>query len=54
MVQGLGKMLRKCGIDTAILENEENHDVCARIANREHRVIVTRGHVYDRVRYRIL
>jgi uncharacterized protein with PIN domain len=51
MVQGLGKMLRKCGIDTVILENEENHDVCVRIANQQHRIIVTRGLVYNRVRY---
>lgn len=49
MVQGLGKMLRKCGIDTAILENEENHDVCVRIANQQRRVIVTRGLVYNRL-----
>jgi hypothetical protein len=50
MVQGLGKMLRKCGIDTAILRNEDNHDVCVRIASQEHRVIVTRGLVYNWVR----
>jgi hypothetical protein len=43
-------LLRKCGIDTAILKNAENHDVCARIANQQHRVIVTRGLVYNRVR----
>jgi uncharacterized protein with PIN domain len=54
MVQGLGKMLRKCGVDTAILKNEETHDVCVKIANQQHRVIVTRGAVYNQVRYSIL
>ncbi|PNF25254.1 hypothetical protein B7P43_G13163 [Cryptotermes secundus] len=49
MVQGLGKMLRKCGVDTVILKNEEDHDVCVRIANQQHRVIVTRGLVYNRL-----
>jgi uncharacterized protein with PIN domain len=50
MVQGLGKMLRSCGIDTVILENEENHDVCVRIANQQRRVIITRGIIFNRVR----
>lgn len=46
MVCGLGKMLRKCGVDTVILGND-NHDVCVRIANQQNRMIITRGHVYN-------
>jgi uncharacterized protein with PIN domain len=50
MVCGLGKMLRKCGVDTVILENEDSHDVCVRIANQQKRMIITRGHVFNLVR----
>jgi uncharacterized protein with PIN domain len=50
MVCGLGKMLHKCGVDTVILENYDSHDVCARIANQENRMIITHGHVYNLVR----
>ncbi|XP_069688373.1 exonuclease mut-7 homolog isoform X2 [Periplaneta americana] len=49
MVQGLGKMLRKCGIDTVIINNEENHDVCVRIANQQRRMVITRGTIYNRL-----
>lgn len=50
MLCGLGKMLRKCGVDTVILENEVSHDVCVRIANQQNRMIITRGYVYNQVR----
>ena len=50
IVCGLGKMLRKCGVDTVILENEDSHDVCVRSANQQKRMIITRGHVYNLVR----
>jgi len=50
MVCGLGKMLRKCGVDTVVLDSEDSHDVCVRIANQQNRMIITRGHVYNLVR----
>ena len=49
MTQGLGKMLRKCGVDTVILDNVDEHDVCVRLAQRDHRMIITKGHVFYRV-----
>lgn len=54
MVCGLGKMLRKCGVDTVILENEDTHDVCVRIANQQNRMIITRGHVYHMLYQHVL
>ncbi|KAJ9597340.1 hypothetical protein L9F63_011811, partial [Diploptera punctata] len=49
MVHGLGKLLRKCGIDTVIIGNEENHDVCAKIAQQQKRMIITRGQIYNKL-----
>lgn len=46
MLQGLGKQLRKCGIDAAILENTDRHERCVTIAKEENRMILTRGHSY--------
>ncbi|XP_050295800.1 exonuclease mut-7 homolog [Anthonomus grandis grandis] len=43
MLQGLGKNLRRCGVDTAILENNQDHKECVKYAIDEKRYIVTRG-----------
>lgn len=43
MLQGLGKKLRSCGIDSAILENYEDHMLCVKYAQDENRYILTRG-----------
>lgn len=42
MLQGLGKNLRRCGIDTVILENDQDHKECARYAIDEKRYILTK------------
>lgn len=49
MLQGLGKKLRRCGIDTAILENNQDHMECVRLAQDEDRYILTRGCVFNKV-----
>ncbi|KAK4873175.1 hypothetical protein RN001_015204 [Aquatica leii] len=49
MLQGLGKSLRRCGIDTAILENFEEHMHCVRLAIDEQRYILTRGTIFDQL-----
>lgn len=49
MLQGLGKSLRRCGIDTVILENHEDHMQCVRLAQDEKRYILSRGTAYNRV-----
>lgn len=49
MLQGLGKSLRRCGIDCAILETCEDHMMCVRLAVDEHRYILTRGATFDKV-----
>ncbi|XP_071842631.1 exonuclease mut-7 homolog [Apostichopus japonicus] len=43
MLQGLGRYLRACGVDVKILENSDDHDLAAKIAREEHRVILTSG-----------
>ena len=43
MLQGLGRQLRCCGIDTAILTNLESHDVAAKMAQKDKRIILTSG-----------
>ncbi|KAG5887939.1 hypothetical protein JTB14_003034 [Gonioctena quinquepunctata] len=43
MLQGLGKKLRSCGIDTAILENHQDHKDCVKYAMDEKRYILTKG-----------
>ncbi|XP_037088460.1 uncharacterized protein LOC119109023, partial [Pollicipes pollicipes] len=48
MVQGLGKKLRSIGADTVILENGEDHDTCVVLAQREGRIILTRGRALHR------
>lgn len=43
MLQGLGKKLRSCGIDCVILDNHQDHTMCVKIAQNEHRYILTKG-----------
>lgn len=50
MVQGLGRALRRCGIDTIILQSYTHHDECVKIANKDNRFILTKGHVFMQVR----
>ncbi|KAB0792502.1 hypothetical protein PPYR_14461 [Photinus pyralis] len=49
MLQGLGKLLRKCGIDTAIPSNTDDHTECVRLANDEHRYVLTRGTAFEKL-----
>ncbi|KAK9885779.1 hypothetical protein WA026_013649 [Henosepilachna vigintioctopunctata] len=49
MLQGLGKKLRRCGVDTAILENDRDHMECVRIALNEQRYILTKGTVFNKL-----
>lgn len=46
MVQGLGKYLRKLGIDTKLLMNPVQHSYCVRVALMENRFVITRGKSY--------
>jgi uncharacterized protein with PIN domain len=50
MLGGLGKELRRCGVDTIILENEKDHTEVARIARRENRYALTCGIPYISIR----
>lgn len=50
MLQGLGKNLRRCGIDAAILENQQDHMECVRFAQDQQRYILTKGSVFNKVR----
>jgi hypothetical protein len=50
MLGGLGKELRRCGVDTIILENERDHTDCARICRREDRYALTAGLPYFAIR----
>lgn len=49
MLQGLGKNLRRCGIDAAILENQQDHMECVRLAQDQQRYILTKGVVFNKV-----
>lgn len=49
MLQGLGKSLRRCGIDTTILANDADHKECVRYYQDEHRYILTRGQTFNMV-----
>lgn len=49
MLQGLGKSLRRCGIDTAILENHEDHMQSVLLAQNQGRYILTRGIAFKKV-----
>lgn len=50
MVQGLGKYLRKLGIDTKLLMNPVQHSYCVRVALMENRFVVTRGKSFQEAR----
>ncbi|XP_076036984.1 exonuclease mut-7 homolog isoform X2 [Oratosquilla oratoria] len=50
MVQGLARLLRSCGIDTVSLENEQDHEYCITLYEKEKRVVFTRGKIYYRLR----
>ena len=43
MFQGLGRQLRVCGVDMAILSNEQSRCKMVKIAIRENRIILTSG-----------
>lgn len=49
MLQGLGKNLRRCGIDTMILANNDDHMECVRHAQTDNRYIVSRGIVFNKL-----
>lgn len=49
MLQGLGRSLRSCGVDTVILENHQDHMECARLAQDQNRYILTRGMAFRKV-----
>lgn len=49
MLQGLGRLLRKCGIDTVILENQIDHMECVRYYQDDKRFILTRGQIFNKV-----
>lgn len=49
MLQGLGKLLRKCGISTKILDNTDDHMTCLKIYQDEGRYILTRGQTFSNV-----
>lgn len=51
MLQGLGKNLRRCGIDTAILENQQDHKDCVKYALDEKRYILTRKGTFIMVQH---
>lgn len=52
MLQGLGKLLRKCGIDTVILDNHMDHMECVKYYDNEKRCILTRGQIFNKVSLR--
>ena len=47
MLQGLGRHLRCCGIDTVILTNLDCHDKAIGVAQKDKRVILTSGTPYQ-------
>jgi uncharacterized protein with PIN domain len=53
MVQGLGKYMRKLGIDTKLLMNPVQHSYCVRVALMENRFVITRGKSYQEARTNI-
>ena len=50
MLQGLGRQLRLCGVDVRILGNADDHDVAAKVALDDQRVILTCGKTFDRLK----
>ncbi|XP_022106698.1 exonuclease mut-7 homolog [Acanthaster planci] len=53
MLQGLGRQLRACGVDTKILDNADEHDEAAKIAVREGRIILTAGTPYQTLKSQV-
>ncbi|XP_037559654.1 exonuclease mut-7 homolog isoform X2 [Dermacentor silvarum] len=50
MVQGLGRYLRLCGIDTIILRDGDDRDQAVKLAQKESRVILTCGAPYKKMK----
>ncbi|XP_075550708.1 exonuclease mut-7 homolog isoform X1 [Dermacentor variabilis] len=50
MVQGLGRYLRLCGIDTIILRDGDDRDQAVKLAQKENRVILTCGAPYKKMK----
>lgn len=50
MLSGLGKILRRKGVDTVILDDKDDHTVVAKIARKENRYALTRGQPYLAIR----
>jgi uncharacterized protein with PIN domain len=50
MLGGLGKELRRCGVDAIILENEREHTDVAKICRKENRYALTCGLPYFAIR----
>jgi uncharacterized protein with PIN domain len=50
MLGGLGKELRRCGVDALILENERDHTDVAKICRKENRYALTCGLPYFAIR----
>uniref|UniRef100_A0A224Z4S8 Protein containing DNA pol A exo1 domain n=1 Tax=Rhipicephalus zambeziensis TaxID=60191 RepID=A0A224Z4S8_9ACAR len=50
MVQGLGRYLRLCGIDTVILRDGDDRDQAVKLAQKESRVIITCGAPYRKMK----
>ncbi|XP_061658259.1 exonuclease mut-7 homolog isoform X2 [Syngnathoides biaculeatus] len=50
MLQGLGRYLRCLGVNVVMLENNDDHIVAAKLAQAEHRVILTCGQPYQTLR----
>ncbi|XP_075229875.1 exonuclease mut-7 homolog isoform X1 [Lycorma delicatula] len=48
-LEGLGKQLRMCGIDTMLLPHMSNHDDCLKVARQDGRVILSKGSVYNKL-----
>ncbi|XP_046394655.1 exonuclease mut-7 homolog isoform X2 [Ischnura elegans] len=46
MVQGLGKKLRSCGVDTWISQESDSPDLVLKTALKDQRIILTRGNHY--------
>lgn len=53
MLQGLGRQLRLCGVDTVILESGDDHEKAAKLAQVEHRYILTAGQPYNMLKQHV-
>eukprot|EP00795_Rhopilema_esculentum_P010416 gene10416-19117_t len=50
MLQGLGKYLRCCGVNTVILQNGDDHMHAVELYYKQKRVILTRGKAFNQIR----